>query len=200
MLYFIRRPFDLDNDKVLHKKSLRKSIYTILSEGLKSYGIELNENAITYNEYGKPFLKNCNDLYFNITHCQELAVCAIENTEVGIDAENIRECLSGVMRRAFSEREKNVVENSENINEMFFRIWTLKESFVKALGIGISYPLKSAEFIICEDNINVVGCDGFSFTQFIINGEFICSLCLKKTTENKVFRINTNKNYFTCDF
>lgn len=200
MLYFIRRPFDLDNDKALHKKQLRKSIYTILFENLKSYGIELNENLISYNEYGKPFLKDRKNLYFNISHCNELAVCAIENTEVGIDAEYIRECRSGVMQRAFSEREKNIVENSENINEMFFRIWTLKESFVKALGIGISYPLKSAEFLICEDTVTVVGCDGFSFTQLIINSEFVCSLCLKKTTENKFFRINTDKNYFTCEF
>lgn len=200
MLYFIKRPFELDNDKILHKKNLRKSVYTILSDNLKPHGIELNEKSITYNEYGKPFLKDCKNLYFNITHCNELAVCAIENTEVGVDAENIREYYSGVVRRAFSEREKNIVENSENINEMFFRIWTLKESFVKALGIGISYPLKSAEFIINGDNITIVGCNGFSFTQFIINSEFVCSLCLKKTTENKVFRINTDKNYFTCEF
>ena len=71
MLYFIRRPFDLDNDKALHKKQLRKSIYTILFENLKSYGIELNENSILYNEYGKPFLKDRKDLYFKI---QKLAL------------------------------------------------------------------------------------------------------------------------------
>ena len=63
---------------------------------------------------------------------------------------------------------------------MFFRIWTLKESFVKALGIGISYPLKSAEFLINDDIIMSVGCDGYSFTQIIVNQKFVCSLCLKR--------------------
>ena len=86
----------------------------------------------------------------------------------------------GVIRRAFSEKEKYILENSADSDQMFFRIWTLKESFVKALGIGISYPLKSAEFLINDDIIMSVGCDGYSFTQIIVNQKFVCSLCLKR--------------------
>lgn len=199
MLHFVKRSFDIDNDKMLHKNQLRKSVYSILSDELKSYDIEFSENTVSYNKYGKPFLKDYKNLYFNISHCRELAVCAIEKSEVGVDVESIREYRAGVLRRAFSEKEKNIFENSENSDEMFFRIWTLKESFVKALGIGISYPLKSAEFLIDEDSITSVGCDGFSFTQLVINNKFVCSLCLKKATENKFFRVHTNKKFFTFE-
>lgn len=197
MLCFVRRSFDLDNDKTLHKKQLRKSVYNALSAQLKSYGINFSENSVSYNDYGKPFLKDNRNLYFNISHCRELAVCAIEKTEVGIDTENIRMLRPGVIRRAFTEKERSILENSVNPNEMFFRIWTLKESFVKALGIGISYPLKSAEFLINDDTITSVGCDGYSFTQITVNQKFICSLCLKKKAENKFFRVHTNKDFFT---
>lgn len=197
MLYFVRRSFNLDNDKALHKKQLRKSVYTALSDGLKSYGIDLSESSVSYNKYGKPFLKDSKNLDFNISHCRELAVCAIEKTEVGVDAEDIRKLRPGVIRRAFSEKEKYILENSADSDQMFFRIWTLKESFVKALGIGISYPLKSAEFLINDDIIMSVGCDGYSFTQIIVNQKFVCSLCLKKTAENKFFRVHTDKDFFT---
>ena len=111
MLYFVRRSFNLDNDKALHKKQLRKSVYTALSDGLKSYGIDLSESSVSYNKYGKPFLKDSKNLYFNISHCRELAVCAIEKTEVGVDAEDIRKLRPGVIRRAFSEKEKYILEN-----------------------------------------------------------------------------------------
>lgn len=199
MLYFIMRSFELDNDKAAHKNQLRKSVYKVLSDVLETYNIEYNENTISYNEYGKPFLKKRSDVYFNITHCHELAVCAVENTEVGVDAENIRVRRQGVLRRAFSEREKNITESSANPDETFFRIWTLKESFVKALGIGISYPLKTAEFLISDDSINAVGCDGFSFSQIIINGRFVCSLCRKKAAENRIFRIQSDDDFFNLD-
>jgi 4'-phosphopantetheinyl transferase len=196
MLYFIRRSFELDNDKALHKKNLRNSVYKVLSDSLKEQNIEFNRESVYYGEHGKPYL-NESDLFFNISHCNGLAVCAVEPFETGVDAENIRKYPSGALKRAFSEREKEIVLSHENPDEMFFRIWTLKESFVKAIGIGVSYPLNTAEFIISGNEIISVGSDGYSFVQFMINHEFVCSLCVKKKAENKTFEIKTDKDFFS---
>ena len=129
-----------------------------------------------------------------------MAVAAICNSEIGIDVENIREYRPRVAQKVFSSKEIDILENSKNKNEVFFRIWTLKESFVKAIGIGISYPMKTCEFLLKdnENSFTVNGCDGYSFRQIIVNNRFICSVCIKTTgkMENRFCKINTDDDFF----
>lgn len=198
MIYFVRRSYELDNDKNLHKKRLKNAVNDFLKEQMSFLNISYCTENMSYNDYGKPYIKNHSDIFFNISHCHELAVCAIEKSEVGIDAENIRPWLPRVAKRVCSERENSILEKAENKNEAFFRLWTLKESFVKAIGIGISYPMKTCEFLIDENEFTSIGCDGYSFTQIILNDKFICSLCLKteKKQKNNFFRINKTEDNF----
>ncbi len=198
MIYFVRRSFEADKNKLDHKKKLKQSVEVLLKKALAEYNVDYCEAELSYNSYGKPYLRNHSDVHFNISHCHELAVCAIGNDELGIDAENIREYSPRVVKRVFSEREKKILENAENKEEMFFRIWTLKESFVKALGIGISYPMKSCEFLIDDNGFTASGCDGYLFSQIILNNKFICSLCYKKLAvqENKLYRISNQDEVF----
>ena len=199
MIYFIRRSFESDNDKAIHKKELKSSVNGWLKSTFLPLGVNYCEEELCYNRYGKPYLKNCEDLFFNLSHCHELAVCIIENCEVGIDAENIRQWHPRVARRVFSDREMKLLNDSENKNEIFFRIWTLKESFVKALGIGISYPMKSCEFILHNSNIKAYGCDGYSFSQIMLNDKFICSVCTKRNHKNSFYRVWEDKMSFQLE-
>ena len=176
MLYFVKRPFALDGSKAQHRKKLHDDIYGVLKSELPAYHTDFDNN-ISYNEYGKPYLKN-SGVFFNISHCIGLAVCGIDNCEIGVDVENVR----------------------ESPDETFFRVWTLKESFVKAVGIGISYPLNTAEFLFEGSAIKAIGCDGFSFVQFVINDAFICSVCLKKQVKNEFKKIYSDNDFFTCNY
>ena len=130
-----------------------------------------------------------------------MAVAAICNSEIGIDVENIREYRPRVAKKVFSERENMILQASENPNETFFRIWTLKESFVKAIGIGISYPMKTCEFLLNDNGFSVNGCDGFTFRQIIVNDKFICSVCVKAPDrpENNFCKINTDEFSFNLN-
>lgn len=199
MVYFVRRLYESDNDKSKHKKELKYAVDSWLKDYFLKLGINYCEGEIVFNCYGKPYLKKHKDLFFNISHCHELGVCIVDNHEVGIDAENIRPWRPRVAKRVFSDREMQLFKKAENKDEFFFRLWTLKESFVKAIGIGISYPMKSCEFLIYDDHIESYGCEEYSFYQVILNDKFICSVCKKDNKKNNFCRIYNDSELFQLD-
>lgn len=73
-------------------------------------------------------------------------MCGVAGEPLGVDAEQIRPLRERVLRRVFAPEEVAAVGESASPDEMFFRFWTLKESFVKAIGIGISYPMQEVRF------------------------------------------------------
>ncbi|MFQ9702537.1 MAG: 4'-phosphopantetheinyl transferase family protein [Enterocloster clostridioformis] len=71
-----------------------------------------------------------------------LVVCAVADRALGVDTERIRPFKEGLMRRVCSESERGFVLEGRSEaarQERFFRLWTLKESFVKAIGRGLAF-------------------------------------------------------------
>lgn len=166
---------------------IRTEAHKLLRSLLIQNGIPENKQEFVYNDYGKPMLRENDLLHFNISHCSGLAVCAYAKSPIGIDAEKIRDFPERVMKRCFTEREIGFVKKSSCPNVSFFQLWTLKESLVKAIGKGLSYPLNKAEFIIENNYITANTEFDFSFVQIIIDNEFICSVCCDNIFNNKVF-------------
>lgn len=106
---------------------------------------------ISYNPYGKPYIDNERYFKFNISHSESYVVIAISNYKVGIDVEMNKKTDIAIAKRFFTKNEyqyiKSFITESDRINA-FYMIWTLKESYVKALGKGLSIPLNSFEFVI----------------------------------------------------
>jgi len=107
--------------------------------------------AFTTNEFGKPRLAG-NQVHFNLSHCEERAVLAISNAEVGIDLERERPIEHvDLAKRYFHPKEVAAITASRDEADQrrsFFLVWTLKEAVVKALGTGLSTPLDSFEIAI----------------------------------------------------
>ncbi|MBR1592864.1 MAG: 4'-phosphopantetheinyl transferase superfamily protein [Ruminococcus sp.] len=165
--------------KDIPKKEQHSHAHNLLRECLKKYGIEYDENTvINKNEMGKPSLANYPGIHYNISHADGIASCMIADGECGIDCEKIRPYRPNVIKRAFSGEEKIMLENTpeKERNAMFFRLWTLKESYVKAIGTGISYPLNTVCFSI-ENGIIRTNIQGYSFRQYIIHEKYVVSLC-----------------------
>ncbi len=139
------------------------------------YGITVPE--IARDNHGKPFLSSNPAVHFNLSHCTGLAVCAVGASPLGIDAEMIRPLRQNVLRRSFSPEEAAAVIASPNPAEQFFRGWTLKESFVKAIGVGISYPLREVVFSMQESCIQSNQSD-WQFAQFKLQEKWIISCCI----------------------
>jgi 4'-phosphopantetheinyl transferase len=94
--------------------------------------------------HGKPRLREAPfDLRFNLTHSGEQALLAVAlGREVGIDIEAERPIDElALARRFFSPAEYAALAAVPDRRAAFFRCWTRKESFVKARGDGLSFPL-----------------------------------------------------------
>jgi len=98
-------------------------------------------SSISIHRYsnGKPFLPDFPNLHFNITHTDHLAVLAIDTKLVGVDIEKVSTARMAVANRFFSESEKAMLKNcsGKKRDRLFFELWTIRESFVKAIGVGI---------------------------------------------------------------
>jgi 4'-phosphopantetheinyl transferase len=83
---------------------------------------------------------------FNLAHSGDLALVAVaEYGELGIDVEGVRPKVSeeGIAERFFSAREVNAIRSLPPASQAdaFFRCWTRKEAFIKAVGKGLSFGL-----------------------------------------------------------
>lgn len=105
--------------------------------------------------HGRPEIANPGIpvLRFNLTHTAGLAACVVTlSDQCGIDAERIatRHDPLGVARRMFSEAEYKQMRQLAGRKQLeyFFIRWTLREAYVKARGIGISFPTRKLHFDI----------------------------------------------------
>lgn len=112
------------------------------------------------NPYGRPFVSTSHKipkLRFNISHTRGLVVCAISsNPELGIDAECIDPIpeIDTIANHVFLPEEIDQLQRVEK-NEKhaeFFKLWTLKEAYIKARGLGLHLPLTGFGFDIAAAN------------------------------------------------
>ncbi len=109
------------------------------------------------NAYGKPAIDPDCGLRFNLSNCSELVVCLIgKDIELGIDIEPLDRAAQvlKIGSDVFSPRELAQLESlsdRERLNRAL-SLWTLKESYIKARGFGLSLPLKYFSFVFNKSN------------------------------------------------
>lgn len=97
-------------------------------------------------EKGKPNPGGYHGIHFNISHSGLWVVAATSIAPVGVDVERMRKVPEGVAYRFFSQTEQNLLNKAHDETEkaqIFFTLWTLKESFIKAIGKGLSKSLNT---------------------------------------------------------
>lgn len=111
-------------------------------------GPDLADMAFT--ERGKPFFAGRKGIEFNLSHSYERIMCVLADRAVGCDVEYVRQGREGIENRFFCDVEREWIAlgvNEEDRTRRFFRIWTLRESFMKATGFGLYLPMKAFEII-----------------------------------------------------
>lgn len=104
--------------------------------------LDLQQLRFAQGEYGKPYLPDFPEIHFNLSHSGSRVMCIVSTVEVGCDVEQIEPKRVGSVIRCLAESEQCLVKDSA---QTFFRIWTLKESFMKLTGKGFQIPFKSFE-------------------------------------------------------
>jgi len=147
---------DEDQRAVKFKRGMDDYINTrIFMRRVLSQYVEKGPKTIEFdlNPHGKPFLRQ-SDIQFNLSHSRQWAVLAVGiNCELGIDVESISDGRStlNIAQHYFHADEIEELEKLQTVDDQqdyFFRLWTLKESFLKALGTGISTGLDKVNFNI----------------------------------------------------
>jgi 4'-phosphopantetheinyl transferase len=127
----------------------------LLRTALSTYeDIAPAEWHFTTNSYVKPYISgpDClRNLYFNLSHTEGLVACAISRDhEIGIDVECTRREAGRLLSdpRLFTPRERAVLAQlpEPDKGQHFFSLWTLKEAYVKARGMGLALPLDAFGF------------------------------------------------------
>ena len=130
--------------------------------------VEAQAIEFEYEERGKPLLGfrfKCSGICFNLSHSQQLALCGVTyHRSIGVDIEGIRHTsdIENLAKRFFSVREYEVIKSvpPEQQQQVFFRYWTCKEAYLKAIGKGLPelsqveielMPNKSARLRVLED-------------------------------------------------
>lgn len=111
--------------------------------------IPLDQLQFVYSEYGRPSLEqqpNSEPIAFNISHSAGMTLLAFaRHHRIGIDIEEVRQNFdpTEIAENFFSVSERTVLRElpADLRHQAFFRCWTRKEAFIKALGEGLSYPL-----------------------------------------------------------
>ncbi len=114
------------------------------------------ELTFSYNSYGKPSLAGEQSLQFNMSHSHEVGLVAVtRDAAVGVDVEHIRADFASdeIARRFFSRLEVETFNSLPKEDQVaaFFRCWSRKEAYIKAIGKGLSQPLDGFDVTLAPD-------------------------------------------------
>ena len=176
--------YEKDKKRTLYGELLSR--YMIMQ--LKQVANEEIEIAI--EQMGKPYCKNYSNIHFNISHSGEWVVCVMCDSQVGVDIEQIKKVDWKIVERFFTEYEqKQLLLATHSRDELFYKLWTLKECYVKYIGKGLVIPFDSFEFDFITDKINL---------HHLLNNQlYFCSF---KLFENYYLSICSEKYYGRHDF
>lgn len=128
--------------RIKHENGRRECVAAglLLEYGLRQYGLSGKNVTFHENSDGKPYILEQPDLHYNLSHSGDYVALVMSEKAVGIDVEKLREGQTRLVQRFFAEDE--TVWLMENWSDGdFTRMWTRKESFLKACGIGMRMPL-----------------------------------------------------------
>jgi 4'-phosphopantetheinyl transferase len=132
--------FDRDRNRFIQSRYCARAL-------LGSYlGLAPEQVPIAIGEHGKPFLDMSNPVAFNLSHSHEHGVLVVARTPdangIGIDIEqcNPQTDIHAVAETVFSPDEITSMKRLpiEQQRAAFFRCWTRKEAYLKALGFGFT--------------------------------------------------------------
>ena len=159
--------------KVLRLQVKEKQVQSLVAWVLLSQvlcdQLKLKHNSLRFaqSDNGKPYLQNCDGVYFNIAHTEGMVAVALSDKEIGIDVEKIRTRCPSLCERYFTEAEQRYVFGDA---KRFFEVWTRKEAFGKRSGEGLAKTLKD-DRALTDETIKTFVADGFAVSVGYDGGE-----------------------------
>lgn len=164
------------NFKTLEEQ--RKACLELISYGLDAeFQIRETNPGIDHSALGKPSLRNHKDIHISLAHCIHGVTAVLSRERVGIDIEKVRPYSVHAARRILNEVELGRVGASADPAREFFRYWTLKESYIKAIGEGLSYRMRTLQLTLEDGGVVRSNRKGASFCLYEHDLGFIVAIC-----------------------
>lgn len=148
----------------------------------------------SFGQYGKPFLRDRDDIFFSISHTQSGVVCGVSKAEIGVDIADRDPKNLDCTESAMHPNERAQIHLSKDPAKTFARFWALKESFLKCIGTGISSDIKQLDF-------SSYSTDEFSFAgncmQIFEQDHAIIASCAKESRPLKILSNKELLQFFT---
>lgn len=186
------------NETIRKKKKLDK-IQRVVSELLvkfvlkEIYQVNIKKLKIIRGRYGKPFINV--PIHFNISHSKNIILVAFsEKTEIGIDIEEIKQISITTLQKVFLKDEYEYIqcqEGQEQRLKVFYKFWTLKESYLKYLGVGLyrdmdTFGFTIGKIIALKDLLEPAYSDRVQFVTGNIENYSYSLCCNKEESIHKV--------------
>lgn len=117
-----KKKVNIDNNKLVE--------YYLLDYYIRNNNLNSSISEIKYSINGKPYLNNIN---FSIANKDNITVLGVSHSKIGVDIEKITNYSNTILNYFFTEEEKSNILN----NYDFFKVYTLKESYVKMLDLSL---------------------------------------------------------------
>ncbi len=144
--------FQPDYDRALLGDILARTILC------RTLGLENEMLSFGCNSHGKPHLDLAEGIQYNISHSGNWIACGIGPGRIGVDVEKTNPANLEIAGQFFAPTEVRLLNRALETEKerMFHEIWTLKESFIKARGLGLSIPLAEFEIVFGPKGIRAL--------------------------------------------
>lgn len=176
-------------DKIDRLRFPKDKRLSLAAEVLLKKALQLNgvtDLTMCVSEKGKPYLEGINPLKFNLSHSEERVMCVISDKETGCDVEWMKKPNYRMAEYFLTKEEITILDRAkteEEKQDLFFRFWTLKESFMKAVGLGIRISPKEFRFSFERDQIFLyqnIDSKTYYFREFDLKDGYkyaVCGMC-----------------------
>ncbi len=185
--------------------SIKSSSNSLLREIIELYfGSSEEELTIEINWYGKPFLTDRENAWFNLSHSGSVMALVLSCTgEVGVDIEcrTVHKDYAKIAHRFFHCEEVSALNQQppQCAQRHSHMLWCLKEAYIKAIGKGLAQPLNSFRFNIGRHHVDL-----YEPQQNYISQRWQCqylelkqdcglAVCVPRGTPIDFYCLNTNK-------
>lgn len=160
------------------------------------------------NAYGKPEISLGDTTWpvrFNLSHCDGLVLCGLtREVDIGVDVEDTQRSTVTAFERLSSYFSRSEIEELAHLPEdkqksRFFDYWTLKESYIKARGMGLAIPLSKFSFHFDTERLQGFSLDpaleddakNWQFRQLDMNRRYRIALALNTSDDVEINGFNT---------
>ena len=190
----VQRREKIDRLHRMEDKMLSLAAGLLLERALEDLGI--GTYTLGYGENGKPYLKNIAGVHFNLSHSHAAVMCAVSDREVGCDVERIATPRLHIAKRFFHEDEYahlTAARSQEEQRALFYRFWTLKESFMKVTGRGMTLPMNAFCISLTEDGAHVrhsLGAQTYHFKEYQFGDGYQHAVCALSSEFDRVVTLS----------